>query len=103
MIKFANDNDVIYITSYIDKTYFNLEFKNKMHKYLDSDFKNQNDIYYFNKQSADLSVLKKIIKQHNGKIKFLLEKSTNTIILHLSLPLLKKDCENNQFSLYDYI
>lgn len=103
MAKFANDNDVIYITSYINKTYFNLELKNRMPKYINSDFKNQNDIYYFNKQSADLSVIKKIIKQHNGKIKFLLEKSTNTMILQMSLPLLKKDCENNQFTSYDYL
>lgn len=96
MVKFASDNDVIYITSYINKTHFILEFKNRMHKYIDSEFKNQNDIYYFNNQSADLSVIKKIIKQHNGKIKFLLKKSTNTIILHMTLPLLKKDCENNE-------
>ncbi len=95
MIKFANDNDIIYITSYINKAHFILEFKNRMHKYLDSDFKNQNDIYYFNKQSADLSVIKKIIKQHNGTVKFLLEKSTNTIILRLSLPLVENDCHNN--------
>lgn len=101
--KFADDNDVIYITSYTNKTYFNVEFKNKMYKYKNSDFKHQNDIYYFNKQSADLSVIKKIIKQHNGKIKFLFEKSTNTMILQMSLPLLKKDCENNQFTSYDYL
>lgn len=96
MVKFASDSDVIYITSYINKTHFILEFKNRMHKCIDSEFKNQNDIYYFNNQSADLSVIKKIIKQHNGKIKFLLKKSTNTIILHMTLPLLKKDCENNE-------
>lgn len=101
MIKFAKDNDVIYITSFIDKTYFNLEFKNKMHNYIDTDFINRNDIYYFNKQTADLSVIKKIVKQHNGKIKFLLEKKTNTIILQLSLPISKQHYKNNVFTDYD--
>ena len=93
--KFANDNDVIYVTSYINKNYFNLEFKNKIQKHVDTDFTNQNNIYYFNNQSADLSVIKKIIKQHNGKIKFMLKKSTNTIMLNLLLPLAEKDSENN--------
>lgn len=93
--KFANDNDVIYVTSYINKNYFNLEFKNKIQKHVDTDFTSQNNIYYFNNQSADLSVIKKIIKQHNGKIKFMLKKSTNTIMLNLLLPLVEKDSENN--------
>lgn len=93
--KFANDNDVIYVTSYINKNYFNLEFKNKIQKHVDTDFTSQNNIYYFNNQSADLSVIKKIIKQHNGKIKFMLKKSTNTIMLNLLLPLAEKDSENN--------
>lgn len=93
--KFANDNDVIYVTSYINKNYFNLEFKNKIQKHVDTNFTSQNNIYYFNNQSADLSVIKKIIKQHNGKIKFMLKKSTNTIILNLLLPMAKKDSENN--------
>ena len=93
--KFANDNDVIYVTSYINKNYFNLEFKNKIQKHVDTDFTRQNNIYYFNNQSADLKEKKKIIKQHNGKIKFMLKKSTNTIMLNLLLPLAEKDSENN--------
>ncbi len=93
MIKFANDNDVIYVTSYIDKGHFYLEFKNKMNKYIDSDFITSNDIYYFNSQSADLSIIKKIVKQHNGKIKFLFDKPTNTIFLSLSIHLLGQEYE----------
>lgn len=89
IIKLSSNKDIIYITTFVDTLNFTLEFKNKLKKVLETEFINNNDIYYFNNQSADLSVIKKIVKQHNGNIKFLLDQKTNTIILQMTLPIVK--------------